>query len=373
MSIFTELGVKTFIHAGGTKTTHGGTRMHEDVLKAIVEASKCFVDVRELNCAIGKYIAKISGAEAGMVTSGAASGLVLSMAACMTGTDIVKVLSLPNAEKMKNELIIQKIHRGAYSHMYTFSGAKFIEIGDINGCLAEELNSAIGEKTAAIAYLLGPRILPIGLSLPEVVEIAHSKNIPVILDAAAMLPPKSNLSKYIQQGADLVVFSGGKFIHGPQATGLLFGRKDLIEAAIANASPNHSIGRPHKVSKEDMIGLYVALKRLMEVDEEELIKKYINILTPILEEIKGIEGLQVDIVSDDVNYNVPNIIINFNDKWKGPTQKQILKILANGEPPIFMQYFKGINHLAVNPISLQDGEEKIIAKQLYNIFTGHTK
>ena len=188
-----------------------------------------------------------------------------------------------------------------------------------------------------------------------------------------MLPPKSNLSKYIQQGADLVVFSGGKFIHGPQATGLLFGRKDLIEAAIANASPNHSIGRPHKVSKEDMIGLYVALKRLMEVDEEELIKKYINILTPILEEIKGIEGLQVDIVSDDVNYNVPNIIINFNDKWKGPTQKQILKILANGEPPIFMQYFKGINHLAVNPISLQDGEEKIIAKQLYNIFTGHTK
>ncbi|MEN9391245.1 MAG: hypothetical protein RL017_543, partial [Pseudomonadota bacterium] len=257
-NIYKQLGVKTLIHAAGTKSAIGGSRMSEDVLKAIEEASKYFVSITELNRKIGEYIAEITGAEAGMVTSGAASGVVLSMAACMTGTNIHKVRKLPNSEGMKNQLILQKIHRGSYSHMYTFPGAEIVEIGDFNDCLIEELEGAYTDSTAAVGYLLGPRVSRIGLSLSQMVESAHKKNIPVIVDAAAMLPPKTNLKKYITEGADLVVFSGGKLIHGPQATGLLFGRKDLVEAAYTNANPNHAIGRPHKVSKEDMVGLYIA-------------------------------------------------------------------------------------------------------------------
>ncbi|OGT42073.1 MAG: hypothetical protein A3F42_07380 [Gammaproteobacteria bacterium RIFCSPHIGHO2_12_FULL_37_34] len=259
--IYKELGVIPVIHAAGTKTTHGGTRSHPEVFKAMELASKSFVSIEELNRKVGEYIAKITGAEAGMVTSGAASGVVLSIAACMTGMNITKVRQLPNSAGMKDELIVQKIHVGSYSHMYTFTGAKLIEVGNINGCLPEELEAAINEKTVAVNYLLGPRISKVGLSLKKVVDIAHKYNLPVIVDAAAMLPPKSNLRRYIDEGADLVTISGGKMIHGPQGVGLLFGKKDLIDAAFANSSPNHAIGRPHKISREEIVGLYVSNSR----------------------------------------------------------------------------------------------------------------
>ena len=143
--IYKELNIKPVIHAAGTKTTHGGTRMSEDVLWAMNEASKSFVDITELNRQVGSYIAKITGAEAGMVTSGAGSAMVLSAAACMTGEDIFKIRSLPLVEGKisKDEIIIQKIHCGNYTHMYSFTGAKIIEIGNINDCLEEELEGAI--------------------------------------------------------------------------------------------------------------------------------------------------------------------------------------------------------------------------------------
>ncbi len=362
--IYEEIGVVPVINAGGTKSAYGGSRMDPRVLEAIAEASKSFVSMAELNRKIGEYIAKVTGAEAGMVTSGAASGVVLSIAACMTGADVAKVRRLPDSTGMKNELIIQRIHRGSYSHMYTFTGAKFVDIGDFNECLPEELEGAITEKTVAVTYLLGPRVSTAGLTLPQVVNIAHKHKLPVIVDAAAMLPPKTNLRRFIEEGADLVVVSGGKLIHAPQATGLLYGRKDLVEAALANASPNHAIGRPHKVSKEDMVGLYTALKIYIDSDEEKMLEEFRSRLQPTVELLSNIPGVKVEIVHDEVNHHVPTAVIIFTKEWHGPSAADIPKIMLKGSPRVFMQYFKELNHLVVNPISLQENEPLIIAELL---------
>lgn len=363
-SIYEELGVQTVIHAAGTKTTHGGTRSRKEVFDAMEIASKSFVSLEELNKRIGEYIASITGAEAGMVTSGAASGVVLSIAACMTGTDINKVRQLPNPKGMKNELIVQKIHVGSYAHMYTFTGARLIEVGSINDCLTEELEQSINENTVAINYLFGPRISRSGLSLKQVVKIAHNYGLPVIVDAAAILPPKEKLRELINEGADLVTISGGKMIHGPQNTGILYGKKELINAAMANSSPKHSIGRPHKVSKEAMVGLYVALKIFMDTDMEKMFKIYRKRLQPIFDRLNDLKTINLEIIHDQINYNVPVLAISFNENWKGPRPDNIPKIMLSETPRLFMQYFKELGHLVVNPVSLQDGEPEIVANLL---------
>ncbi len=371
MNIYEDLNVTPVLHAAGTKTTHGGTKLSKEVLKAMESASEFFVSVEELNKAIGKYIAFITGAEAGMVTSGAASGVVLSIAACMTGTDRFKIARLPNSAGMKNELIIQKFHVGSYSHMYTFTGAKFVEIGTINGCEGYELDAAINENTAAVAFLFGPRIPSIGLSLKDVVRIAHSKNIPVIVDAAAILPPKINLTKLIEEGADLVTISGGKIIHGPQNSGILYGKKELIEAAFLNASPNHAIGRPHKVSKETMIGLYAALKKYADSDEELFFANCRKKLEIALEILSPVKEITSELIHDWKNYNVPVVIIKFIENWHGPRGNEFTKLMLQNKPRIFMQYFQELDHLVINPVSLTDKEIVVVSNEIIKAVKAH--
>lgn len=363
-SVYDELGVRTLIHAAGTKTTHGGSRMRPEVLDAMVEASRSFVSIEELNRAVGRYVASVTGAEAGMVTSGAGSGVVLSLAACMTGTDVVKVRRLPDTTGMKDEVVVFKVHRGRYSHMYTFTGARMVEAGNVNDCLAEEVAGAISERTAAVAYLFGPGIAQVGPTLSETVEIAHARGVPVIVDAAAMLPPKRNLWRYVDDGADLVTISGGKLIHGPQATGLLFGRADLVEAALANASPNHAIGRPHKVSREDMVGLYVALKLYLEEDEAHTLTRYRRRLLPVLDALRAIPGVRATIEHDDFKYHVPQVVLQLPDDWAGPPVGDVARALLDGEPSIFVLFDRARRVLTVNPVSLQDGEAEIVARRL---------
>ncbi len=338
-----------------------------EVVEAMALASTSFVGLIELNEKVGEYIAQITGAEAGMVVSGAAGGVVLSMAACMTGKNVGFVRQLPNTNGMKNELAIQKIHRGGYSDMYTFAGAKFREAGSVNGCLAEELDLAINENTAAVAYLLGPGVLTNGLTLCEVAEIAHARGVPVIVDAAAMLPPKSNLRKFITDGADMVTMSGGKYIRGPQGAGLLFGRKDLIEAAALNTAPNHSIGRPQKVTKDEMVGLYTALKLFMESDDEAQFVEYRQILEPIKEQLKNVKGIDLSIIFSTSKYHVPTLVIGLNSSETGRNPKMLLKQLLDGEPRVFMTYDANEDAMSVNPINLQPGEGPVLGARLAQV------
>ena len=362
--IYEEIGVRPMIHAGGTNTDHGGSKMRPQVIEAMVQASQSYVPIAELNTKVGDFIAQLTGAEAGMVTAGAGSGIVLSAAACMTGTDKAKILQLPGTRGMKTEIVIAKAHRGAYSHMYTFSGATLVEIGDAHEWTTDELDASINDKTAAVAYLLAPRVSRRGPTLSQTVEVSHRHGVPVIVDAAAMLPPKSNLGRYISDGADLVTMSGGKDIRGPQATGMLFGRKDLVAAALANHSPNHAIGRPHKVSREEMVGLWMALKLYVEHDEQAEIAGYRVALGPVVKALEEIDGVEVTIQQDNFRFFLPNVVVKLTSDWNGPSGPDVKAAMMNGDPRIGIRFDPDHNELEINAFNMQVGEPEIVGVRL---------
>ena len=348
-------------------TIYGGSNPWPEVMEAMTAASTSFVNVIDLNRKVGDFIAEITGAEAGMVTSGSAGGLVMSMAACMTGTSIPNVRRLPNTNGMKSELVIQKIHRGGFSALYTHTGASFVEVGNVNSTLPEELDDAITENTAAVAFLFAPRILTNGLTLPQVAEIAHAKGVPVIVDAAGRLPPKENLTRYISEGADLVVMSGGKHIRGPQGTGMLFGRRDLIEAARMNSAPNPAIGRSHKISKEEMVGLYTALQLLVERDDETELEEFRGLLAPIYDRLKKIPSLQVSIEMDENTYRLPTLVISLIGENGKRDPENMQKELIDGYPSVFLLYDTNLSVFFVNPFNLQADEVDILATRLAEV------
>ncbi len=267
--VYQKLGVRPIIHGAGTTTRYGGSLMRPETIEAMRQASQAFVNIDELNAAAGETIARLLGAEAALVTAGAASGLVLQAAACIAGDDPAKIARLPDSTGMKNELIIQRVHRFMYDQMFRVAGGVMVEIGSGRRTEPHQLASAITDKTAAVVYLHSPFTSPPGLLPFETIcDLAHAADVPVIVDAASMLPPRQNLYTHLRQGADLVMFSGGKGIRGPQSTGILAGRRDLIRAATLNASPNHSVGRPSKTSKEEIVGLVTALELFLAEDED---------------------------------------------------------------------------------------------------------
>ncbi|MEU2718348.1 hypothetical protein [Streptomyces sp. NPDC007205] len=362
-----ELGLRPIIHAGGTKTTMGGTRIDVEVRNAMWSACDVFVPVAELAKATGTYIAQITGAEAGTVTSGAAGACVLSMAACMTGTDKARIARLPDTTGMPDELIIMRTHVGRYTHLYRRAGARIIEVGTMNECHGWEIFSAVTERTAAIAWLEGPGIRQVGPGLREVCREARRLGVPVIADIAAMLPPRANLRRYVEEGADLVTVSGGKVIGGPQNTGLLYGRADLIAAAVANNSPQQGIGRPFKVSKEDMIGLYVALRRFVSRDESAQLERWRRMLEPMAASLRGSYPGRVEIRHDEHLFHVPMLVIEDVATHCGRSASAVSAELLAGEPRVFVPGDDSRDHLTVNPVSLLAEELPIVAARLADV------
>ncbi|MGI8476012.1 MAG: aminotransferase class V-fold PLP-dependent enzyme, partial [Thermomicrobiales bacterium] len=231
VGLYHDLGVRTVINASGTLTRLGGSRMSSEVLAAMVEAAASFVHIDELQARAGEVVAEVTGAEAGYVTSGASAALALGAAACVAGMDVGKMDRLPDTTGMRSEIVVQRGHRNSYDHAIRSVGVTFVEVGYLGfpgagGTLPWQLDEAITERTAAVACPILDT--PGTLTLPEVAEIAHAKGVPVLVDAAAELPPRENLRRFLREGADLVAFSGGKAIGGPQASGILAGRADLI-------------------------------------------------------------------------------------------------------------------------------------------------
>jgi len=368
-TVYQRLGIRRVIHASGTTTRYGGSMLRPEALEAMREASQMLVNMDELNEAAGAAIARLLGAEAAFVTAGASSGLILQAAACIAGDDPAKITRLPDTTGMKNEIVIQRAHRFAYDQAYRVPGGVLVEIGLARRTQPFELDAAITERTAAVAYLISPFTRPPGiLSLEEVIAIAHRRNVPVIVDAASMLPPRENLTKFIRMGADLVSFSGGKGIRGPQSTGFLLGRRDLIRAATLNGSPNQAIARAAKTSKEEIAGLLVALELFLAEDEAAEMKRYTDVCTTIAEGLHGIYGLRVVVEQDALNRVIPHTCIYFNEEWDGPSGHAVQVALAKGEPHVYVQqgghqggYF---DEIAIDPINLQPGDEQIIVKRL---------
>jgi len=371
--VFDHLGIRPIINGHHWRTVLGGSIMPPEVVQAMTESSGYFINVDDLHMKAGEYLARITGAEAGMVTAGCAAAQVLQAAACMTGMDDTKIVQLPDTAGMRDEIIIQKGHRNHYDNCYRIAGAKLVEIdttGDTNG---DKLSAAITKNTAAVAFAWHARFY--GIKMEEVIKIAHSSQVPVIVDAAAELPPLENLTKFTDMGADLVAFSGGKGIRGPQSTGILVGKKSLVDSAFRNAirtsMDKTGIGRPMKVCKEEIVGLVKALELFLEKDHEGEWAEWRSMSEIITDMLKDIKGLNVYLNEGPVYPGpaAPTATIFFKDSWNGPSPSDISNLLMEGNPPIYAGTDPQPNALWIAPVALQRGEEIIIAERLRKIFT----
>ncbi len=368
--VYKKLGVSPVINAQSWVTALGGSLMRPEVLQAMDDAAQVFVNMTDLNRAAGEVVARACGADKGLVTSGCAAAQVLMVAACMTGQNEDNVEQLPDTTGMKNEVILFKGQRNRYDKSFVTPGATLVEFGSETDASVEELESAINENTACIAFVVAP-FLPTGIGLEETIRVAREHNVPVIVDAAAEVPPRANLSKFIKMGADMVGFSGGKGIGGPQATGLLAGRSDLMEAAFMNSLNLYAsvagIGRPMKVSKENIIGLVTAIELFTDSDEASEWAGWQSKAEFVLESLSGIPGLRVELEDDPSERQGPQPVLYFEDDYDGPSIDEIKKQLEAGEPAIYVGGGGARQEINIVMVNVQDGEEKIIADRLNEI------
>lgn len=364
--VYARFGVTPVINAGGTHTTHGGSMMRPEVREAMSLAAESFVDLVELKRATGRFVAEITGAEAGMICSGAAGGLVLATAAVMTGTDPEKIAQLPNSTGMKNEILMQRNNPSGYTKCHEYAGATLTYAGNESGATQDQLADAITDDTAAILHTFAYGPARLGLTLPETVEVARNARnpLPVIVDGAAMLPPKENLTKYISEGADLVTFSGGKYIGGPQSAGLLAGRAELVEAALLNSGPGMAVGRPQKVGREELIGMATALQLFVESDDEARTDAMQRRAQHISDRLQGIPGITASVELDYLQFHVPNCVIRFDSAdeadrvWEG---------MHEGNPRVYIARISG--GLTANAVNILDGQEEAVAQRLVEELT----
>jgi uncharacterized pyridoxal phosphate-dependent enzyme len=367
MDIYDELGVRKIINGGATLTSLGGSLMPQEVLAAMAEAARHFVEIDELQAKVGQKIAEWTHNEAAYVSCGAAAGLVLSTAACITGLDPEKRARLPYSEGLKNEIILHKKNRVGYDFAIRQAGGKIVEIGDEKGAEPGELEATINEKTAAIFYFYNANSMPGQIPMEQGLAIAHRHGVPVIIDAAAQLPPVENLWRFTQMGADLVLFSGGKGLCGPQSSGLILGRRDLIEACSFNACPRGFIGRPMKAGKEEIIGLMAAVRWYLNLDHECLIERYERQVQEILAAFTNRPGVSARrSFPSEAGQPNPRAEILFDEQRLGLTRDEIQRRLFQGEPAIFLAT-SGANGFYINPQTLEPGQEQIIIQRINRI------
>ncbi|MBI4551920.1 MAG: aminotransferase class V-fold PLP-dependent enzyme [Candidatus Latescibacteria bacterium] len=389
LNIYERLGVRTLINASGPATRLSGSIMPPEVADAMREASQYCVDIAELQARASEIIADITGAEAGYVTSGAAAGLLLGTAACVTGLDPGKMNRLPDTTGMKNEVLIPRSHRNFYDHAVRSAGVRLVEVGiadrfsgaGVRDTEAWEIADAVTERTAAVCYVAYSHSLP---PLSAVVDVAHAAGVPVLVDAAGQLPPASNLRRFIAEGADLVAFSGGKAIRGPQSSGILCGRRDLIAAAALQhldldilfdqwhpppslidknrlpGAPQHGIGRPCKVGKEEIVGLLTALKLFVDEDPEVRRQRWLRLMEGLASALQDIRHTEVSVVADRKR-DVPAVQLKLDEALLGLSALDLITQLQDGEPSIHANPTRVSEGVVLfGPMCLKDGEPELI-------------
>ena len=335
--------------------------MPPEVMSAINYASKHFVPLNELHDCIGERIATLVKAEAAMVASGAASAMTLGTAGVLTGVDAQKIVDLPNLAGMKTEVIMQKSHRFGYDHAIRNCGVKIVEVET-----AAELEAAITPQTAMMLFYNNNNSLG-QIRDEEFVRLGKKHGVVTMNDCAADVPPVENLWKFTAMGFDLVVFSGGKGIRGPQSAGLLLGRKDLIAAARANAAPNgNTIGRGMKVNKEEMVGMLAAIERYLKLDHVALDREYQRRADVILKSLAGISGVTASITVPEVANHVPHVKVVLDAAVTGITGQEISKRLREGTPSIGV---RPGDELLIGVWMMQPGEDVVVARRLKDVLT----
>ena len=364
-SIYQELGIRPVINFRGTHTVIGASKIWPDVHEAMNEASAHFVSIEELQDAVGARLAKLAGTEAAMVTTGTAGGITVGTCACLTGEDVAKVRRLPDTTGMKTEVIIQKSHRNGYDHAVRNAGVKIVTVEN-----REQMINAAGPQTAMLYYLGGSSgdwQYETPVKLEECVAIGRKAGFAVLVDAANMLPPWDNITKTAAAGADLIATSGGKHLRGPQCSGILAGRRDLIRAARLNSNPHSdSLGRPLKAGREEMIGLWLAAEKYAKLDFAAIDRQCQAQAEYLAREIKKIPGLEVSFAPHDRTRRVHRLIVEWDHKALGLTPSEAEKRLLDSEPRIaVLREGRGI----MFTVFMNDpGDEKLVPARMRQVF-----
>ena len=373
-NIYTRLGVKTVINCRGTWTYLSGSLEFPEVRQAQVEAAQHFVNVLDLQRAVGRRISELTGAESGIITSGAAGAMAAAAAGCMAGTDDKNIWQLPDTTGLKHEVIMVG-GRSAFDSAIRLTGAKLVLVYS-----ADELANAINENTAMIYTT------DLGDKLQNELSIAKDRKVPMLLDDAAGIPPVSNAKLYAKMGIDLYCFSGGKGLCGPQCSGLLLGRKDLIEAALLNCSPREgAVCRPMKVGKEEIIGCLTALETWLKADEKKLYAEWNSRVDRIRKLVDTVPGVKTDVYVPEDGNRYPTLKVSWDqDAWKfsisdcvqelrasspvievlGADNPSLVTAVREGNPKPTAKERKAPDHIELVSMTIKPGEEIVVGQRL---------
>ncbi|MCW5977258.1 MAG: aminotransferase class V-fold PLP-dependent enzyme [Bryobacteraceae bacterium] len=368
--VYLSLGLKPIVNAAGTYTHLGGSLMPAEVIEAMNKAAQHYAPIRDLTRATGERIAQLTGNEAALVTTGAAGAIFVGACACIAGDDPDKAKRLPFTDGMKNEVVVQKLHRTGWTRQCEAAGARLVEVEH-----KDEMERAINSHTAMLYFLVADKHFgryrdqldaPGGkVSLEECVAIAKKTRVPLLVDAAAELPPPGNLSHYAKLGVDLAAFSGGKGLRGPQNAGLLLGRKDLVDIAATFQSPYSGIGRDLKVAKETMIGMVAAVERYVKVDhkaEWDFWKKQVDYIKSVVDRVPGVE---TGYVPEWVTNHVPRLWVKWDEAAFNFSREDCFKALQEGDPPVIpLRTPMGVT---IVTWMMAPGEETIVAQRLKEV------
>jgi L-seryl-tRNA(Ser) seleniumtransferase len=371
MGFYDSLGVRRVVNASTTFTALGGSLMPPEVLDAMREAAGSFVDMEELHLAAGRGIAELTRNEAAYVTSGCAAALVLAVMGCRAGGDPRLIARLPEGAGLPAEVVVHAAHRIPYDPVLGLAGARVRQIGNALQTFEWELEAALTADTAAVLYVAGRHLARGALPLPTVVRIARERGVPVLVDAAAQLPPVENLWHFTTGlGADLVAFSGGKALHGPQASGLLLGRADLVEAARRNGAPFQRPARPMKAGKEEIAGLYAAVRRYVGLDHDAVARGWEATLAYWAGELAGLPGVAVERDPfNEAGQPVPRLRVDVDPRAAAADAAAVLDRLRGGDPAIAVLPAEDpvtgtVSGFWLGPDLLAGGEAEIVAAAL---------
>src|SRR5262249_14744771 len=367
MSAYEQLGIRPIINAAATLTRLGGSRMPPQVVQAMAAGAGAFVDLLELQARVGARIAELTRNEACYVASGAAAGVALATAACIAGQDPAAIAGFPHVQGRKSAAVVHRCQRNGYDYAIRQTGARLIEIGTVHGTQRWELEAAINPETACVVYFAGTHFACGALPLPGVLASAHARGVPVIVDAAAQIPPIANLWHFTRElGADVAIFSGGKGLRGPQPTGLALGRADLIAACAANGNPNSSIGRPMKVGKEELLGILAAVEWSLAQDEPALIAFYEATVRDWIAGLRGIAGVTATRgYPNEAGQPFGRAIVHFDPACR-LTRDQVVAALLAGNPAVVVGVIDD-ECIALNPQTVEPEETELVLMALRRV------
>ena len=362
--VYRELGVRPLVNAGGTFTYIGGSTMPRPVLQAMESASRRFVPLNELHRAVGARIAALLGCEAARVTAGAASALLLGTAACVAGKDPEKIRRLPDTRGMKNEVVIPRAHRNDYDHAVRAAGVTLVEADTL-----AEAERAVSGRTAMLVYfnVRGPEG---PIRAEDFAALGRKKGVPSMVDAAADIPPVENYRRFLAMGFDLAAFSGGKILRGPQCSGLLLGRKDLVEAAGANTSPDSdTLGRTNKVGKEEIVGLWAALEHFLKQDPSVLWKEWERRCATVIDLVARPPAVRAETFVPRPANAVPHVRVTWTPGAGRPTPDEAVRQLFDGEPRIAVRGAVA-NGIEIGVFMLEPDEDALVGRRLAELLRG---